>query len=131
MNNIAVGTTFRSQTIVGNNMFASYLGSGTLEVYATPAMIGMMENAAMNCIAQFLDESESSVGSNINVSHISPTPAGVDVYAVATVTAIDGKKIDFSLEAYDSFGKIGEGTHTRYVIDSEKFMHKANSKMNA
>lgn len=128
MNNIEVGTMFRSQTIVGNDMFASHLGSGNLEVYATPAMIGMMENAAMNCIARFLGENESSVGSKISVSHLSPTPAGVDVYAIATVTATDGKRVDFSIEAFDSFGKIGEGTHTRYIVDCKKFMTKANSK---
>ncbi len=131
MTEIKVGTTFKSCSIVSSQQLACAVGSGNLEVLSTPMMIALVENAAMNCIAPFLDEDESSVGTSVNVSHIAATPAGVMIYGIAEVIAVDGKKVKFKVETFDSKEKISEGTHTRFVIQKERFMQKVNSKVNA
>ena len=128
MTEIKIGTTFKSCSIVSSEQLACTVGSGNLEVLSTPMMIALIENAAMNCIAPFLSDDESSVGTAVNVSHIAATPPGVMIYANAEILSVDGKKIEFKVEAFDSKDKISEGTHTRFVIQKERFMQKVNSK---
>ncbi len=126
---INLGISKKIATTVTNDLLASSVGSGTADVYSTPMMIALMENASMNCIADFLEAGETSVGTEINVKHISASPVGIEVYAISTVTSVDGRKVDFKIEAFDKAGKIGEATHSRFVLNADKFMAKAKAKL--
>lgn len=103
---------------------ASAVGSGDLPVLATPVMVAWMENAAMQCALSLLADGESTVGSNISVSHLRPTALGAQVSATATLVERDGRKLTFRVEASDGQGRIGEGEHVRYIINKVKFMSK-------
>ena len=94
-------------------------------------MMTLIENSAMTCIKDCLEDGETSVGTQINVKHISPSPLGMEVYAISTVTATDGRKIDFKIEAFDKTGKIGEATHSRFVLISEIFEATAKAQLHA
>ena len=109
---------------------AQNVGSGLLPVYATPAMIALMEKCASECIAPYIEDGKSSVGTMLNVKHLAASPVGITITCTATVTEIDGRRVAFSLEASDEKGPIGEGTHERFIIDVERFMSKCNSKLN-
>ncbi len=124
---LEIGLTFQSTTTVNNNNTAIALGSGDLEVFATPAMIALMENAAMRAIAGELEEGSTSVGTAMNSSHVKASGLGAQVVATAEVTSVEGRKVTFKVEARDSDGLIGEGEHTRFVVDKTKFMQKVKS----
>lgn len=104
-------------------------GSGSLEVFATPAMIALMENTAMNAVSSFLAEGEATVGTEINVKHLSATPIGGQVTCEAELTENDGRRLVFKVTAWDNKGVIGEGSHQRFIIKTEKFMAKAKEKL--
>ncbi|NLO49474.1 MAG: thioesterase family protein [Clostridiales bacterium] len=125
---IIPGIKGHSETVVSENNTALAAGSGTLRVFATPFMIALMENAAYESIAPFLDESQSSVGTLMNVSHSAATPIGMMVWADSEVIAADGKKIVFRVTAYDKSGLIGSGTHERYIISTERFLEKCRAR---
>jgi predicted thioesterase len=108
--------------------YASAWGAGGLDVFATPVMITLMEKAALNAVAPFIPEGWSTVGTEVNVKHLSPTPRGMKVTARAELLSIDGRALYFRVEAHDEAGKIGEGTHGRFVIEVEKFLAKTRSK---
>ena len=116
--------SYTSSVVVTDANTALALGSGDLQVFATPAMVALMENAAMLAAATLLDEGETSVGAQIAVCHNRPTGLGHKVSATATLTARDGRKLSFSVVAHDEDGVIGEGTHTRYIVGRERFMAK-------
>lgn len=118
------GLKYSSNTIVDKKNTALTLGSGDMDVFATPAMVALMENAAMKTVADYLPQSSTTVGSLINVSHIKPSGLGEIIEATATLTAIEGRKLTFEVKATDSNGTIGEGTHIRFVVDREKFLSK-------
>lgn len=125
MGEIAIGISHTSTLTVTPAHTAIALGSGNLPVFGTPAMAALMENAAMQAIAPFLDDSESSVGISLNITHDRATAMGDTVSATATVTHSDGRRIDFEVSAADSAGVfIGKGVHSRFVVDKEKFMAK-------
>ncbi|MBO5373837.1 MAG: thioesterase family protein, partial [Clostridia bacterium] len=105
------------------------VGSGELRVLATPRMCALMEECAYKCIAPELEEGASSVGTSLNIKHLSATPVGMKVTASAIVTEIDGRKITFDLIAEDEAGKIGEGTHERFIVYADKFVSKTYSKL--
>jgi predicted thioesterase len=106
------------------------MGSGELEVYATPAMVALMEKAAWTSVAPHLDEGQGTVGVSMNIKHLSATPLGMTVTAKSTLTAIDRRKLTFTVEAFDESGKIGEGTHERFIVDNRSFQEKADGKLN-
>lgn len=118
------GLTHSTLTVVAESNTAAYIGSGDLAVFATPAMVALMENAAMLAVAPSLDESQTTVGSQINTTHIKPTAVGGKVVATATLAAVEGRKLTFKVEARDEQGIIGEGTHVRYIVDRAKFLAK-------
>lgn len=105
------------------------VGSGSLLVYATPCMVALMEGAACEAIAEALPEEKTSVGTELNISHISATPVGMEVRAEAEVIAVEGPVVTFKVEAYDEKGKIGEGTHKRAVITAQRFLDKTYAKL--
>ena len=125
------GLSARSTTTVTAGNTAVAMGSGDLEVFATPAMVALMENAAMQCVQPELPEGKGTVGVEISSSHLAPTPVGMKVSATAEVTGVttNGKMITFKVTASDEEGLIGEGTHTRAVIDNARFLQKCNDKL--
>lgn len=123
MRPIPLGTAHTSTLLVTEAHTARVLGSGDLPVLGTPALIALMEQAAMQAIAPLLDPGESSVGIAIDATHDRPTAVGDTITATAAVTRIDGRRIAFELQAADSRGEtIGQGKHTRFVVDVQKFM---------
>ncbi len=126
---ITVGMKGEVSTLVEREDTALEVGSGSLLVYATPCMVALMEGAACEAIAEALPEEKTSVGIELNISHLSATPVGLSVRAEAKVTAVDGSVITFQVTAYDEAGKIGEGTHKRAVISSERFLDKTYAKL--
>lgn len=125
---LAVGLKAETQTTVSETNTATAMGSGGVPVFATPAMIALMERAAVKAVSPHLEQGQQTVGVHVNVSHLAATPLGKRVRAVAEVTAVEGRKITFSVQAFDQVEKIGEGSHERVVIDAEKFMWKVASK---
>jgi len=126
---ITVGLKGHSETSVERQDTAYEVGSGDLLVYATPCMVALMEGAACNAIADCIPEGKTSVGTMLNINHISATPVGMDVRAEAEVTEVDGNSITFQVSAFDESGKIGEGIHKRVVITSQKFLDKVYAKL--
>lgn len=126
---ITVGMKGEVATLVEKEDTAAEVGSGSLLVYATPCMVALMEGAACEAIAEALGEDKTSVGTELNISHISATPVGLEVRAEAEVTAVEGKVITFQVTAYDEAGKIGEGTHKRCIVSSQRFLEKTYSKL--
>ena len=108
---------------------AKTMGSGSLDVFATPAMIALMEETAWKSIQPYLEEGQGSVGIQLNVDHLAATPLGMKVHCESEVTAVEGRKIEFKVTAYDEVGLIGEGTHQRFIVENEKFQGKANKKL--
>ena len=117
-----------AETFTEEENTALAMGSGNLEVFATPAMIALMEQAASESVQPQLAENESSVGTLMNVKHLKATLVGKTVTAESTLTEIDGRRLVFKVAARDSSGVIGEGVHERFIVDSEKFMSRANQK---
>ena len=126
---ITIGMKAEVSSLVEREDTASEVGSGSLLVYATPCMVALMEGAACEAIAAALPEEKTSVGIELNISHLSATPVGLGVRAEAEVTAVEGSIITFQLTAYDEAGKIGEGTHKRAVISTQRFLDKTYSKL--
>ena len=121
---IEVGLKYESQTVVSTTNTANALGSGDMEVFATPAMIALMENAAMMAVAPHLDEGASTVGIEMASSHIKASPIGATITASAELISAEGRKLSFKVKAWDEQGVIGEGNHTRFVVDRERFLSK-------
>ncbi|MDN5297714.1 MAG: fluoroacetyl-CoA thioesterase [Clostridiales bacterium] len=125
---LKIGDTYESELIVAYEHSAAAFGSGAIEVFSTPMMIGLMENAALNCAQNGLEAAFGTVGTFVNVKHMAATPLGMKVVAKAELIEMEGKKLLFKVSAYDEEGLIGEGTHGRYIIESQKFLNKINQK---
>ena len=121
---IEIGLKHTSELTVTEDVIAVTVGSGDLPVLATPMMMALMENAAMLAVADELPEGCTTVGGHIESSHLKPSKIGDVVRAVAEVTKVDGKKIEFKVSAYSGDVLLGEGTHLRFIVDREKFMSK-------
>ncbi|MBO5886941.1 MAG: thioesterase family protein [Bacteroidaceae bacterium] len=121
---LGIGLKHTSEQTVSEALTAMQMGSGDLPVFATPAMMALMENAAMMAVANELPEGCTTVGGHIESSHLRPSKVGEKVSAVAEVTKVDGKKIEFKVAAYSGETLLGEGTHLRFVVDKEKFISK-------
>ncbi len=125
---LKVGLIGTAATIVDSSNFAITMGSGDLEVFATPSMIALMEKAACNAIGECLDAGTSSVGIRMDTSHDAATPANMKVTATAELILVEGRKLTFKVSAKDEKETIGIGVHERFVIDREKFMSKVAAK---
>lgn len=116
------GLSYTCTKRVEEHHLAVNMGSGDLRVFATPAMMALMEEAAMLAVAPYLPEGTTTVGGHIASSHVKPTAHGRTVKATAELVAVDGKKLKFVVSASDDEGLIGEGEHLRFIVDREKFM---------
>ena len=110
---------------------AAALGSGTLRVYATPAMIALMERTAMQSVAPYLEDGMTTVGTSLDIKHTAPTPGGGEVTCESELTGIDRRRLVFRVTAYDAAGEIGSGTHERFIVDCDKFINKAKERTSA
>ncbi|MCI8328307.1 MAG: thioesterase family protein [Oscillibacter sp.] len=128
---ILIGTKCRLEQTVTEELTAAAAGSGALAVFGTPFMAAMMENAALTCLQSFLEEGQGSVGTRLDITHDSPTPVGMKVFAEAEITGVseNGRMVDFQVSAWDERGPIGKGAHTRAIIRNEKFLAKCNAKL--
>ena len=122
------GLEAQKTDIVTNKNIASAWGSGGLAVYATPAMIALMEMTAYSAVQPLLPPGWSTVGTEINVRHIAATPSGMKVHARAELLGINGRALSFKVEVFDESGKIGEGIHGRFIVENERFLARAEGK---
>ena len=123
-----IGKTYSVSLTVDESKLACSVGSGSVEVYAPPMMIALIENCAAACVQDELPEGDTTVGTLINVSHVAAPPCGMKVTATATLTAIDGRQLSFHVKAEDECGLIGEGEHQRVIVHTDKFNAKAKAK---
>lgn len=119
---IQQGIEFHTKKTVEYKDTAANYGSGLVEVFATPAMIGLMENTALKSVEPHLPEGYTTVGMEVCIKHLKATPIGMKVTCHSILEKVEGKKLYFNIEAHDKDGKIGEGTHKRYIINNDKFM---------
>ena len=119
-----IGIEGEKEIIVQTEDTAARYGSGLIEVFATPAMIGLMESTAQQSIQHLLDDGLITLGTEVNIRHLKATPVGMKVNCKSKLIPIEGKKLLFEVNASDETGIIGNGTHTRYIVDAEKFMAK-------
>ena len=125
---VTVGSKGRSESVVTEHNTACAVGSGLVPVFATTYMVALMENAAVNAVQGALEQGQGTVGTRLDVTHDAATPIGMKVWAEAEVTAVDRKKITLSVKAYDEAGPIGGGVHERFVIDTDRFLSRAEAK---
>ena len=125
---IPVGAKGSAEMAVTPDKTAAAVGSGSLEVFATPWMVAMMELAACNALAPYYDEGQSSVGTKLDITHDAATPLDMKVCAEAEVVEVDRRRIVFSVTAWDEAGVIGKGKHERFLINAEIFLAKTEAK---
>lgn len=126
---IQTGLTCKKKITVTPEMTAAAMGSGALEVLATPSMIALMEGTAQEAVQDLLEDGQGTVGTRIDVRHLAATPVGMEVTCTAEVTEVDRRRIVFTVKAKDEKEVIGEGIHERFVIDNEKFFAKCRQKL--
>ena len=129
MPNITPGITGEKSVAVTIENTALAMGSGTLRVLATPAMIALIEGCCAESVEDMLDEGLTTVGTNVNAAHIAASPLGVSILCRSKLTAVDGRRLDFEAEVYDSKELIGKAKHTRFIVDAEKFLNKTYAKV--
>lgn len=123
------GLTGEASITVGEEQTAPRIGSGKIPVLATPVMINLMEAAALDAVEHLLPEGHQSLGTHLDVSHIAATPVGLEVRATAEVTAVEGRKIHFRVEAHDAAELIGAGSHVRVVVEVARFDRRVQKKL--
>ncbi len=129
MKDIITGISGKAEAEVSSDKLASAMGSGSLDVFATPSMVALMEKSACNCLEKFLENDETTVGTELNIKHTSATPNGMNVTAEAVLTNINGREFTFEVKAFDECGLIGCGFHKRFLVYDEKFTAKTNEKL--
>lgn len=129
MSKIQPGIKGEKSTAVTMDKTAVAMGSGELRVFATPAMIALVEGCCAESVEDLLDEGISTVGTHIDAEHLSPSPVGAGIVCKSVLTAFDGRRLDFAFEVYDNAGLIGKGTHTRYTVKDDSFMKKCEAKL--
>ncbi|WP_411679648.1 thioesterase family protein [Clostridium thailandense] len=122
--NVKEGITSTIETCVTENDTARKLGSGNLDVFSTPMMIALMENTSKSCVDLHLPYGYTTVGIEVNVKHLKASVVGMKIRCEALLTKVEGKRLFFNVQAWDETGKIGEGTHARYIVNSEDFMKR-------
>ena len=125
---VETGIKGRREQVVAPEMSAARVGSGLVDVFATPMMIALIEQTCNECVLPYLDEGQGTVGTLINVAHTAATPIGMRVWCESELVEVDRRRLVFKVKAFDECGPIGEGLHERFIIDTAKFAAKALSK---
>ena len=125
---LETGRKGKGTVTVNESNTAKTMGSGTLDVFATPALIALMEETCWRSVADELEDGCGTVGTLLEIRHTAPTPVGMEVTCESTLTEVDGRRLIFELVARDAKGVVGEGRHERFIIQNEKFQKKANEK---
>ena len=128
MEQLHTGIKGYAETTVNSSNTASSVGSGLLDVFSTPDMIGLMEIAAQSSVAPFLEKGQGTVGMRLEVSHLAPTPIGFKVWAETELVSVEGRILTFNVTAFSELEKIGEGIHKRCIISNDRFLSKMNSR---
>ena len=129
LSRITPGLTGSAETVVTTDQTAPFVGSGRIAVLATPVMINLIEAAALAAVEHLLPEGHQSLGTQLNVGHYAATPVGMGLRATAIVTKVDGRTIEFRVEAFDDKERVGDGTHTRVVVNVERFDARVQRKL--
>lgn len=125
-----IGIKGKTELVVTEDKTAKFLGSGNLNVFATPAMIAMMENTCMKSVEQHLEDFQSTVGTYLDIKHIAASPMGATIRCESELVSVDRRKLSFKVQAFDNKELIGEGLHERFIVDVDKFMDKISNKIN-
>jgi fluoroacetyl-CoA thioesterase len=128
LHSLEPGLNAKVEVSVSEAETAAHLGSGTVAVYATPAMVALMENAAVRALEGHLPPGQTTVGGRIDVRHLAATPVGMQVRAQAKLVEIQGRKLSFRIQAWDEVEQIGEADHIRFIVDESSFMERARGK---
>jgi fluoroacetyl-CoA thioesterase len=128
MDEVVPGLTAERQTVVTEDNTAKHLGSGNVEVFATPEMVRLMEEAGVAAVDHLLPEGQRTVGVSLNVRHLAATPLGMSVTVHAELVKVEGRRLIFRVEAFDEVEQVGEGTHERYIIDVARFQERVEEK---
>jgi len=128
---IEVGRTYQSQTRVEEWMTAEKAGNRGVDVLSTPMLVQLVEEAAMQCVAPLLDDDEVTLGTHIDLAHLSATPVGLIVRTEVEVLKVEGRRVEYAFTAFDEREKIAEGTHERYVTSREAFRERLEEKFKA
>ena len=126
---LTIGIEGRIEQIVEPAQSAAAIGSGLVDVFATPMMVALMERTCNESVMPYLDEGQTTVGTRLDITHTAATPIGMTVRCKSELIEIDRRRLVFSVAAYDEAGVIGEGRHERFIVDRDKFQSKANSKL--
>lgn len=127
---ISIGIEYKVEHVVKEDELAASMGSGLLPVYATPCMIKLMEETAWKSVEPYMEEGCGTVGTAVNIKHLSATPVGLKVHCESKLVEVDGKRLVFDVKVFDEKCLIGEGTHERFIINNEKFVEKSKLKLN-
>ena len=125
---LEIGIRGSGEAVVTEALTAKAMGSGELPVYATPAMAALVEETAWRSVAPALEPGQGTVGTKLDLAHLAATPLGKRVRCETVLKEIDRRRLGFSAEVWDEAGKIGEGTHERFIVDSERFLAKADAR---
>jgi fluoroacetyl-CoA thioesterase len=126
---IDVGRTYQSQTRVEEWMTAEKAGNKGVDVLSTPQLLQLVEDASMQCLAPLMDTNEISLGTHIDISHLSATPVGLIVRTEVEIIKVDGKRVEFAFSTFDEREKVADGTHERYITTREKFKERLEEKL--
>ena len=129
MKDMIIGIKGEAEMKVSAKELAVNVGSGSLEVFATPVMVMLMEKSACKCVANYMENDETTVGTEMNVKHISASPVDSEIRAEAELIEVNGRELVFSVKAYDNSGLIGEGVHKRFLVFGGRFTEKAKAKL--
>lgn len=126
---VKAGIKGHQELVVTQELTAKNMGSGVMDVFATPAMLALMEKTAFTSVAPFLNEGCGSVGTKVDIEHVASSPVGMKIVCDSELVEVEGRKLVFKVEAYDEKGLIGKGTHERFIVENQKFQEKTNNKL--
>ena len=126
---LKTGIKGHQELVVTQELTAKNMGSGVMDVFATPAMLALMEKTAFTSVAEYLNEGCGSVGTKVDIEHVASSPVGMKITCDSELIEVEGRKLVFKVEAYDEKGLIGIGTHERFIVENKKFQEKTDNKL--
>ena len=126
---LKTGIKGHQELVVTQELTAKNMGSGVMDVFATPAMLALMEKTAFTSVAEYLNDGCGSVGTKVDIEHVASSPVGMKITCDSELIEVEGRKLVFKVEAYDEKGLIGKGTHERFIVENKKFQEKTDNKL--